>query len=185
MNPHKSINVCHRTQTALTTGLTPTLTGLIHPTTWTTVAGVPKPGKLCMPCETISTAPTPTPGPEPMSSQQSNTDQNRDRQQDTPSPDAPARWRLDQDTDFDPGGVNSPLKYYVLNLIDRHNGLTYNELADISGMPPTRAGSYLTVYDKKALLKQRPTPGPGADEYHLTNRGKARLDYFRRQAKPQ
>lgn len=77
-------------------------------------------------------------------------------------------------------GVRSPLKFCVLDLADRRQGLTYLQLADETGMPETYAADRLTKYARKGLLQREREGEAGISIFTLSRRGHRRLLWFRR-----
>lgn len=78
-------------------------------------------------------------------------------------------------------GVKSSLKFYVLNMVDSRQDLTYKTLADESGMPTSYAADRLVKYAQKGLLsRDRESPG-SLSTFELTKHGRERLAWFRRQ----
>lgn len=76
--------------------------------------------------------------------------------------------------------VASPLKFYLLDILDGSDGLTYTELAERSGIPKFAVSKYMAQYQSQYLVRLDDTTWPGT--YHLTERGSDRLRYFRRQS---
>lgn len=77
--------------------------------------------------------------------------------------------------------VKSSLKFYVLDLVDSRGDLTYKTLAGESGMPSAYAADRLVKYAQKGLLKRdRQKPG-SLSTFELTDHGRDRLAWFRRQ----
>lgn len=76
-------------------------------------------------------------------------------------------------------GVRSPLKFCVLDLVERRGTVTYGELADALGMPPDYAANYLVRYARAGLLRRERTGGSGLSIFQLTAAGQSRLRYFR------
>lgn len=78
-------------------------------------------------------------------------------------------------------GVNSPLKYFVLDLVDTEGEITYKTLMEETGMPKSYAADRLVKYARRGLLsRSRDTPA-AISTYRLTQHGYERLRWFRRQ----
>jgi hypothetical protein len=77
--------------------------------------------------------------------------------------------------------VNAPVKFYVLDLIDRRQELTYADLAEETGMPSEYAADRLVKYARKGLLKRSREGDGGISTFTMTRRGADRLAHFRRQ----
>lgn len=90
-----------------------------------------------------------------------------------------SEWKVGEDCGFEPGGCPSPVKFYILSLVDKNNGLDYRELSGESGMPEKMASAYLSRFKRGSLLEKEGTVGPGRSTYTLADRGRERLAYFR------
>ncbi len=74
-------------------------------------------------------------------------------------------------------------KYAILRIFARAGGFLKPDdvLAQLS-LPPDRRSlySYLLRLERQGLLERRPMMRRGTLAYRLTDRGRARLEYFRR-----
>lgn len=95
----------------------------------------------------------------------------------------PENWTFLTDCDTDISkyeSVRSPLKFYVLDLVDSLGEVTYTQLAEESGMPRDYAADRLVKYAKKGLLT-RERDGPGQEStFRLSSHGADRLLWFHR-----
>lgn len=77
--------------------------------------------------------------------------------------------------------VRSPLKYCVLEIVDRRAGVTYLELADELDMPTEYAADRLIKYRRAGLLVSETNAGDSGrrSTFQLSDRGRKRLIYFK------
>lgn len=81
-------------------------------------------------------------------------------------------------------GVRSPVKFYVLDFVQKRGAVTYDELEAETGMPSNYAAGYLARYARRGLLhRERDGPG-GRSLFSLTPSGRQRLRYFRNTPTP-
>lgn len=77
--------------------------------------------------------------------------------------------------------VRSPLKYFVLDLVDERGELTYRNLAEETGMPNSYAANRLMRYAQRGLLHRSREHANAISRFTLTDHGISRLRWFRRQ----
>lgn len=75
--------------------------------------------------------------------------------------------------------VNSPVKFYILELCDSLGRVDLHDVAEGCGMPESYAASRLVRYARKGLLYRESGDPPGRSTFHLTVHGQDRLAYFR------
>lgn len=78
-------------------------------------------------------------------------------------------------------GASSPLKFYVLDLVEKRGSISYDELAAESGMPDEYAANYLVEYSREGVLRRQRMGDNGLSVFQLTEKGQSRLRYFRSQ----
>jgi len=74
--------------------------------------------------------------------------------------------------------VRSPTKYYLLDNLRSLGSATYDELAEAVGVEPKKIAAYLSRFRRDRLVDRRETVGTGGAEWHLTDRGRDRLDHW-------